>query len=739
MRSGRFTTRGLARTRGASTAIARLGARIPVDPVPLIIAVVAGLLLANSIGVVTEWHVMTDELLYPKIAQGVLDGHFLPGRVRGEDSGVRNVLFSYLIAPFYGTMSNPDAWRASLSLNAWLMASTAIPAFLLTRAVVGRRIPAYLVAVMTVSIPWMVQAANLLTEATAYATFVWWLWATHRALVRRSAGADALAVALFVFAYLSRTQFLVLAPVLPAAAFVHELMASVSVRPQGRGVRASMPDALRSVWRSHRLPWVLVVLGGLYAAVRGTALLGTYAGTGEGDLLPPGFLGAMWLNLGTIAIALGALPVAFAIAFAMAQLSRPRERPEHAFAVLSLISVAALAVAVTSFELRFSAGPQERYLFYISPVLLVGFAAFFKRRRSLVWALVGAAVAAFLVTRLSYEEADLIGFASPAAAFHPVIQGRLAQAAGWIGWDPGIHTLLWVAVCGGVATLTLAQGRFGAGAFGVIGIVTAIFLLLQLNYLMPRVMADLDVSTNGIYGPRTDAQRDWVDRATNEGDLAGVVGGPINARNGATFFNPFVDSAAIWDVEFWNRRIAIAWNASTLPPVYKARPSFETGRLSLGGRVRPTHIVMSTSNPKFAPQGGAVADNGTLTLYRLVGQPSAAWVSQGIGKDGAADSHTKALIRVFGRHGDTARVWAVRVRATPADSASAKRRVDVSFGRSRDGDRLSGTVELKVAACVPAEGSTTALLRPRGSTAPSGRGAAIKVLRVTARPTARTC
>ena len=722
---------------GGASQVAQLWARLPADPVPLLIAIVAGLLVADSISVVTEWHVMTDELLYPEIAQGVLDGHLFPGHVRGTDSGVRNVLFSYLIAPFYGTMSNPEAWRASLTLNAWLMASAAIPAFMLARAVTGSRLPAYLVAVSAVSIPWMVQAANMLTEATAYAAFAWALWAMHRALVRRSPGADVLAVALLVVAYLARTQFVVLAPVLPAAAFVHEFMASMSERPHGRRLRASIPDALRSVWHSHRLLWVLVALGGLYAIWRGTELLGTYGGTGQGDLFPPGFRDALWLNLAAIAIGLGALPLAFAIAFAVGQIGTPRERPQHAFAVLSLIVVVALAMAVTSFSLRFSASLQERYLFYISPLLLVGFAAFFVRRRSLLWPLVGAIAGGFVLTRPTYAAGDLIGFASPQTAFYPVINGRSQQFAGWVGWEPGIQTLLWIGVFIGVAALTGVHRRFGPRVFGPIGVVTAVFLILQLNYLMPRVMADLDLSPLGIYGARTDAQRAWVDRATDEGDIVGVIGGPINSRSGAPFTNRAVDEGVVWDVEFWNRRIETLWNAATIQPVYEATPDFATGGLALGGPTRPTHIVMATSNPAFAPQGSVVTDNGTLSLYRVAPRPSAAWVSQGIPADGGTDPGATASIRVFGRRGDSARIWTLRVLV--AGGSEKGRRVDMRFGRSRASRRVAYTAGLAAAACVPAGGAKTARVRPRGSAPLEGRRVGIQVIRITARPTARTC
>jgi hypothetical protein len=148
-----------------------------------------------------------------------------------------------------------------------------------------------------------------------------------------------------------------------------------------------------------------------------------------------------------------------------------------------------------------------------------------------------------------------------------------------------------------------------------------------------------------------------------------------------------------------------------------------------------------------------VADNGTLTLYRVASRPSAAWVSQGIGTDGLTDPATRAEIRVFGRPQDNARVWTLRVLATTADPlvvpdpsgdddvpAAKARRVDVRFGRSRSSGRISETGELKAAACVPADGARTARLSPRGSsTLQDGRRYGIRVLQVTARPTARTC
>ena len=177
------------------------------------------------------------------------------------------------------------------------------------------------------------------------------------------------------------------------------------------------------------------------------------------------------------------------------------------------------------------------------------------------------------------------------------------------------------------------------------------------------------------------------------------------------------------------------WDAATLPPVYEAKPSFATGALALGGPVRPTHLVRSTSAADFAPQGTAVAENGTLTLYRLVGGPSLAWISRGIDNDGWTDARTRTQIRVFG--GDRARVWTLRLLAK--GRAEKDQQVDVSFGRSQESVRISDTAELKVTACVPAGEPKMAIVRPHGSSPLDDRRVGIRVLEVKARPTARLC
>src|SRR5204863_8369896 len=81
----------------------------------------------------------------------------------------------------------------------------------------------------------------------------------------------------------------------------------------------------------------------------------------------PVVVGAAWLVAGIVG---GATPV------------------QRAFAAVGTLTVAALAIEVTSFDLRFGGGVvRERYLFYVVPMLLVGFVAALCDRRAPRWSL----------------------------------------------------------------------------------------------------------------------------------------------------------------------------------------------------------------------------------------------------------------------------------------------------------------------------------------------------------------
>src|SRR5581483_7531622 len=89
-----------------------------------------------------------------------------------------------------------------------------------------------------------------------------------------------------------------------------------------------------------------------------------------------------------IAFSLGVLPFVVGAAWLVAGIAGGATPAQRAFATVGTLTVGALAVEVTSFDLRFGGGlVRDRYLFYVAPVLLVGFVAALCDRRAPRWSL----------------------------------------------------------------------------------------------------------------------------------------------------------------------------------------------------------------------------------------------------------------------------------------------------------------------------------------------------------------
>src|SRR5476651_2412729 len=133
--------------------------------------------LSQVTGAVKDWFVMTDELVYERLAISVArTGSPLP-HIHGELIRSLDQLYPLLIAPFFRHGLVPHDLHGAHLLNAWLMTSACIPAFLLARRVTGERWVGYLLAFLSVTIPWLVFSPFLLTENAAYPAFLWTLLA----------------------------------------------------------------------------------------------------------------------------------------------------------------------------------------------------------------------------------------------------------------------------------------------------------------------------------------------------------------------------------------------------------------------------------------------------------------------------------------------------------------------------------------------------------------------------------
>ena len=83
------------------------------------------------------WAVMTDELQVARLATSIADELSLVPTIHGAYYGAHSQLYPLLLAPLYGTLAPPEAATVAHGLNALLLASAAVPAFFLARAVSG--------------------------------------------------------------------------------------------------------------------------------------------------------------------------------------------------------------------------------------------------------------------------------------------------------------------------------------------------------------------------------------------------------------------------------------------------------------------------------------------------------------------------------------------------------------------------------------------------------------------------
>src|SRR4051812_9341126 len=232
---------------------------------------------------------MTNELLYERRAISVArDLSPLP-RLHGEHIPSFDQLYPLLVAPLFGHGAVASDLHGAHVLNAWIMTSACIPAFLLARRVLPLW-AAYVAAVATVLVPWMLYASFLLTEVAAYPAFLWALLAMQRAAAAPSGRRDVIALGAIGVAFLARTQLAVLALVFPLALVAQE-----------RGVRRVL-GAHRLLARLYALGLALAVA--LLALGRLSNVLGVYGDTIHGNLLPSGTPGAFVEHLATFSLGL---------------------------------------------------------------------------------------------------------------------------------------------------------------------------------------------------------------------------------------------------------------------------------------------------------------------------------------------------------------------------------------------------------------------------------------------------
>ncbi len=655
-------------------------------------------ILAGLTSQVADWYVMTDELLYERLAISIAHlGSPLP-HVHGELIGNVNQLYPLLLAPFFHDTLVPPAVHDAHVLNAFVMSSAAIPAYLLARRVTGSGRLSYVVAALTVCIPWIAISSFLMTEVVAYPVFVWAALALHQALVAPRARHDVLLLVALAVAILARTQFAVLLVAVPFALLIHEF----AFAPRGP-LRRRLGATVREVVSAHRVLvvaygcFVLAALG-LLAAGRLSSALGTYSVTAEGNLFPSGIGHSLVEHLAPIGLGMGILPFIVGIAWLGTAIVRSRSREQHAFAALATVVIVALLFEVASYDLRFGQGRlHDRYLFYVVPLVLIAFAAALRDRNWSRWPLfasVGLLALAFAY--LPVVRYDKFNVDSPVA----FLNGPLLDVGGSVN---GARLFLAFVTIGAGALLVLLSAVIGRRR-------TAAILLVFAALAMP-VQAGLAFNrlftADGTSGrPLTVDQSvvfDWIDRKLGPGAKVTMLPYPF-------LYGTYWGNVAYWwNVEFWNASIQ---RAAVYEQAFTGTPdTFPTIALTFDGttgraNASPSdYVAQAVAETRFGLAGEVLANDRGLELVRAEKPWRAEWLALGLYRDGWTVPKTVGRIRVFAppdQTSPTMRFLTVSVRGPAGEPPRDFQLVsNASDWRAQAGQQPASK---QLAVCVPPHG-----------------------------------
>jgi hypothetical protein len=608
---------------------------------PLVVITVLGALWTTWFVLqCVQYFIQPDELEYVKQSRLIADElhPLLPGdRYFNSWSQLQPLL----LAPVWAIRDTNLAHQVMGVVNALIMASAAIPAYLLTRRVVAERWAAYVVALLTVGIPWMAASATMMTEVAAYPAWLWAALAVQQAIARPSPKADLLGLGGVLLAFSARPQLAVMAPALLAGVVLQELRYAGSDGDPLEPRRARLGRALRRSAYQHRVLLIVLVPALIaYAAIRPN-LFGGYSkeGVTSSVLGAPGLWDFSRELLAYVTVGVAVLPLAMAVAWVLLTLWRPAGREQHAYAVMLVVAGALLTVAVGSFTARYTPqGINSRYLFYLAPLLFVAMAALVGDRRPATVALgIGALAAGWVVygSALAQTGPSLV---APDQTFHTVLAGRTYQIGRGLG-IPHVsvpHLVAVVAVLLLVALAVARRSRFArAGGIVAIGAVV-VFCVAETGYSL-RKIADTQkgVSQEFIDG------RHWIDGVIPDGQRAQVIL--------STLGDPASAYGVWWDTSFWNSSVDRSMQLPTTPDLQQPFPeSFQiladgsfagyagggAGTVSGPGLGDGPWFVRAASDRTFGFRDAqVVAERFGIQVVKTPSPPRAAWALFGAADD----------------------------------------------------------------------------------------------------------
>jgi Dolichyl-phosphate-mannose-protein mannosyltransferase len=548
--------------------------------------------------------VMVDELVYSELAKSFAAGGSFA--VRDVPTTGYGVLYPIAISPAYALFDRvPDAYAAVKTINSLLMSLAAVPAYLIARRVVDRRL-ALLAAALAVAVPSLAYTGLVMTENLFYPLALVAAWVLLLVLERPTWARSLLFLGVLGLAVATRIQAVSLALVAATAPAI-----VVALRRHG-GPRLRDYGPLYGV------------LGGAGAVVVGAQLLrggslhdllGAYRPVGEGGY-DAGAVLHYWLwHVEELVLYVGVVPAAALVAVGAGARGLPRR-------VVELLAVTAAAVfwttlVVAAFASRFADRVQERNLFFVAPLLFAVLLAWVERGAPRPRAAVAAAVGSVaLVAAFPYDR-----FVADAARPDTLALLPLWSLAG--------HLLF-----GSYAATVAAAAVFAVALFLLVPARRAVAVPLVLLAAYAAVVQPV---WSGAHGFRRAGEgalsqgirgvpRDWIDRALPEGATVAAV------------WTGRQDRFIVNENEFFNRRVGRVYYTAAPTPGGNDETQVaveRTGvfRLPDGSPLRAPFVLVDDS---VEPDGRAVArDPGSsTTVWRLTGRLVALSRTRGIDADG---------------------------------------------------------------------------------------------------------
>ena len=481
---------------------------------------------------VTPW-LFGDELEFTQLSRAIAaTGH--PAE-RGQPHSADSI-YTYLTAPIWRIHDVASAYSTIKYVDVLIMAAVVFPTYLLARMVVGKS-AALFAAAGAGALPSLAYSSYIVEEPIAYPYAAFCVFVIAKALMTHRRGWIVGAIVASGFAPVVRAELVVI-PVVLALAFLFAAWSSDAAR------------RWRTRWSAGDWLGFFVLLFGAIFLIGGIGSHNSYEilrvtrGYKHREIVE-----GNWAA-GALALGMGVLPFMAGLAALFRAKGEPRSRDVRIFRSVATATIVGFglytAIKAAYLSTAFATRVEERNLIYIAPVLFVGTALVFSRRR-ISWVGLAAAgaytlylmsYALYHVTQYPYQMgvqlySDSLGFA--------IVQ----QGNRYLSWTPHFVRTLLVVMCV-LSVIILVVPRLlarRAPLATTVVIVAAAVGVIGWNLTGEFAAA---AGTNSIARDAATTLKHpfgWVDTATH-------------LRPTLYLAQAQPDQNAEWLLEFWNRSIA---------------------------------------------------------------------------------------------------------------------------------------------------------------------------------------